>query len=168
MSLLESVSANGVEPQTQIFPASLKLSKEEADKLLANTKLPARRLEEFKAILSFLYDASADERINTDALVALTNLTSEEVTATLWQMEDLGLLVNDSKLTLYVRHGVVGPSTQRLQANLDLESALFDLLQEQAPEAQFASSAGNFWEGGYADRKERPRPLRMGHFLSKN
>ncbi|WP_425316070.1 RecQ family ATP-dependent DNA helicase [Stutzerimonas chloritidismutans] len=124
------------ENQTQIFPASLKLSKEEADKRLANAKLPARRLEEFKAILSFLYDASADERINTDALMALTSLTSEEVTATLRQMEDLGLLVNDSKLTLYVRHGVVGPSTQRLQATLELESALFDLLQEQAPEAE--------------------------------
>lgn len=124
------------ENQTQIFPASLKLPKEEADKRLATAKLPGRRLEEFKAILNYLYDASADERINTDALMALTSLTSEEVTATLRQMEDLGLLVNDSKLTLYVRHGVVFPSTQRLQATLELESALFDLLQELAPEAE--------------------------------
>ena len=124
------------ENQTQIFPASLKLSREEADKRLANAKLPARRLEEFKAILSYLYEASADQRINTDALMALTSLTSEEVTASLRQMEDLGLLVNDSKLTLYVRHGVVGPSTQRLQATLALEEALFDLLQESAPDAE--------------------------------
>jgi ATP-dependent DNA helicase RecQ len=124
------------ENQTQIFPASLKLTKEEADKRLITAKLPARRLEEFKAILSYLYEASADERINTDALMALTSLTSEEVTATMRQMEDLGLLVNDSKLTLYVRHGVVFPSTQRLQATLKLESALFDLLQELAPEAE--------------------------------
>ena len=63
------------ENQTQIFPASLKLPKEEADKRLATAKLPGRRLEEFKAILSYLYDASADERINTDALMALTSLT---------------------------------------------------------------------------------------------
>jgi len=124
------------ENQTQIFPASLKLTKEEADKRLANAKLPARRLEEFKAILSYLYEASADERVNTDFLMALTSLTSEEVTATLRQMEDLGLLVNDSKLTLYVRHGVVGPSAQRLQATLELEEALFDLLQELAPDAE--------------------------------
>ncbi|HDQ4105115.1 TPA: RecQ family ATP-dependent DNA helicase [Pseudomonas aeruginosa] len=124
------------ENQTQIFPASLKLTKEEAEKRLATAKLPSRRLEEFKAILHYLYAASADERINTDALMALTSLTSEEVTATLRQMEDLGLLVNDSKLTLYVRHGVVYPSTQRLQATLGLESALFDLLQELAPEAE--------------------------------
>lgn len=124
------------ENQTQIFPASLKLPKEEADKRLATAKLPARRLEEFNAILSFLYEASADERINTDALMALTSLTSEEVTATLRQMEDLGLLVNDSKLTLYVRHGIVFPATQRLQSTLELESALFDLLPELAPDAE--------------------------------
>lgn len=124
------------ENQTQIFPASLKLPKEEADKRLANAKLPARRLEEFKAILSYLYEANADERVNTDSLMALTSLTSEEVTATLRQMEDLGLLVNDSKLTLYIRHGVVGPSTQRLQVTLELEEALFDLLQELAPDAE--------------------------------
>ena len=124
------------ENQTQIFPASLKLTKEEADKRLVTAKLSARRLEEFRAILSYLYEANADERINTDALMALTSLTSEEVTATLRQMEDLGLLVNDSKLTLYIRHGVVFPSTQRLQATLQLESALFDLLQELAPEAE--------------------------------
>lgn len=124
------------ENQTQIFPASLKLTKEEADKRLITAKLPARRLEEFKAILSYLYEANADERVNTDALMTLTSLTSEEVTAILRQMEDLGLLVNDSKLTMYVRHGVVFPSTQRLQATLKLESALFDLLQELAPEAE--------------------------------
>jgi ATP-dependent DNA helicase RecQ len=124
------------ENQTQIFPASLKLTKEEANKRLTTAKLPARRLEEFIAILSYLYEASADERVNTDALMALTSLTSEEVTATLRQMEDLGLLVNDSKLTLYVRHGVVFPSTQRLQVTLRLESALFDLLQELAPDAE--------------------------------
>jgi ATP-dependent DNA helicase RecQ len=73
--------------------------------------------------------------------MALTSLTSEEVTATLRQMEDLGLLVNDSKLTLYVRHGVVGASTQRLQVTLELEAALFDLLQELAPEAE-----GGAWQ----------------------
>ena len=124
------------ENQTQIFPASLKLSKEDALQRLTGAKLPARRLEEFKAILNYLYEASADQRINTDALMTLTSLTSEEVTATLRQMEELGLLVNDSKLTLYVRHGVVFPSIQRLQVTLALESALFNLLQELAPDAE--------------------------------
>ncbi|PRA49481.1 helicase [Pseudomonas sp. MYb115] len=124
------------ENQTQIFPASLKLSKEDAVKRLSGAKLPARRLEEFKAILNYLYEASADQRINTDALMTLTSLTSEEVAATLRQMEELGLLVNDSKLTLYVRHGVVFPSIQRLQVTLTLETALFELLQELAPDAE--------------------------------
>jgi ATP-dependent DNA helicase RecQ len=123
------------ENHNQIFPASLKLTKEEADKRLTAAQLPARRLEEFKATLSYLYEANADERVNTDVLMALTSLTSEEVIATLRQMEDLGILVNDAKLTLYVRHGVVFPSTQRLQMTLRLESALFDLLPELAPDA---------------------------------
>ena len=47
------------ENQTQIFPASLKLTKEEADKRLVTAKLSARRLEEFRAILSYLYEANA-------------------------------------------------------------------------------------------------------------
>ncbi|WP_121419064.1 RecQ family ATP-dependent DNA helicase [Pseudomonas aeruginosa] len=130
------------ENQTQIFPASLKLKKEDADKRLATAQLPPRRLEEFKAILDYLYGASADQRIDTDALMALTSSTSEEVTATLRQMEDLGLLINDSKLTLYVRHGVVGASNQRLVATLELEAALIDQLQEVAPDAE---------QGGWQD-----------------
>lgn len=124
------------ENQTQIFPATLRLPQAEAEQRLAHAELPARRLEEFRAILRFLYDAGADERINTDALMALTSLTSEEVTATLKQMEDMGLLENDSKLTLYLRHGVAGGATQRLKHTLELEAGLFDTLSEQAPDAE--------------------------------
>lgn len=124
------------ENQTQIFPATLRLPQAEAEQRLNNADLPARRLEEFRAILRFLYDAGADERINTDALMALTSLTSEEVTATLKQMEDMGLLENDSKLTLYLRHGVSGAATQRLKHTLELEAGLFDTLREQAPDAE--------------------------------
>ena len=123
------------ENQTHIFPATLSLSREEAEKRLATAHLSKRRLEEFLAILRYLYGADADERINTDALMMLTSLTSEEVTATLKQLEDMGVLENDSTLTVYVRHGVVGASTQRLENTLQLEQRLLDLLCEQAPDA---------------------------------
>lgn len=129
------------ENQTQVFPATLRLPQAEAEQRLANADLSARRLEEFGAILRYLYDAGADERINTDALMALTSLTSEEVTATLKQMEDMGLLENDSKLTLYLRHGVSGAAHQRLKHSLQLEQALFDTLREQAPDAE-----GGAWQ----------------------
>ncbi|NLC37581.1 MAG: RecQ family ATP-dependent DNA helicase [Alcaligenaceae bacterium] len=123
------------ENHTQIFPARLAASREEAEQLLKNANLPARRLEEYSAILRFLYGANTDERINTDHLMALTSLTSEEVVSVLRQMEDMGLLINDSQITLYLRHGVVGASKQRLERALTLESALFEALREHAPDA---------------------------------
>lgn len=124
------------ENQTQIFPATLCLSRQDAEQRLARANLSERRLEEFLAILRYLYEADADERVNTDALMVLTSLTSEEVTATLKQLEDMGLLENDSRLTLYLRYGVVGASSQRLENTLKLEQGLLDILCEQAPEAE--------------------------------
>lgn len=130
------------ENHTQIFPARLDVSEEEAEKRLLKAKLPQRRLEEFRAILRFLYSADADERVNTDQLMQLTSLESEEVASALKQLEEMGLLVNDSQITLYVRHGVTGASNQRLQNSLALERALLKCLPEQAPDAE---------QGGWQD-----------------
>lgn len=124
------------ENHTQIFPARLDVSEEEAEKRLLKAKLPQRRLEEFRAILRFLYGADADERVNTDQLMQLTSLESEEVASALKQLEEMGLLVNDSQITLYVRHGVTGASSQRLSSSLELERALLQYLPEQAPDAE--------------------------------
>lgn len=120
---------------TRIFPARLGLSTQEAEQRLVRAQLPQRRLAEFRAILSFLYAAGTDERINTDQLMALTSQSHEEVAGILKQMEELGLLINDSQLTLYVRHGIAGSSMQRLEQTLRLEKALLELLPELAPDA---------------------------------
>jgi ATP-dependent DNA helicase RecQ len=130
------------ENHTQIFPARLDVSEEEAEKRLLRAELPQRRLAEFRAILRFLYSADADERVNTDQLMQLTSLESEEVASALKQLEEMGLLVNDSQITLYVRHGVTGASSQRLQNSLALERALLKCLPEQAPDAE---------QGGWQD-----------------
>ncbi|MBD1301078.1 hypothetical protein, partial [Pseudomonas aeruginosa] len=87
----------------------------------------------------YLYQADADERVNTDNLMSLTSLTSEEVVSALKQMEELGLLVNDTQLTVLLRHGVVGASIQRLEQTLALEAALFEVLSELAPDAEDGS-----------------------------
>ncbi|WP_241357162.1 hypothetical protein, partial [Escherichia coli] len=63
-------------------------------------------------------------------------LESEEVASALKQLEEMGLLVNDSQITLYVRHGVTGASSQRLSSSLELERALLQCLPEQAPDAE--------------------------------
>jgi ATP-dependent DNA helicase RecQ len=130
------------ENQTKVFPARLCLSEEEADARLLKSKLPERRLEEFRAVLRFLYAADADERVNTDQLMALTEQNQEEISSTLKQLENLGLLENDSQLTIYLRHGVVGSSNERLSQSLQLENALFSELREQAPDAD---------QGGWQD-----------------
>ena len=121
--------------KTQIFPARPGLSKEECDKRLKQANLSQRRRQEFEAILRFLYSAGPDQRINTDQLMALTGQTQEEVAGALKQLEELGLLVNDAQLTLYLRHGTSDSATQLLEQSLQLEKALFDVLREQAPDA---------------------------------
>ncbi len=145
------------ENHTQIFPARLDLSEEEAEKRLLKAQLPARRLEEFRAILRFLYNAEADEQVSTDQLMTLTGLEPEEVASILRQLEEMGLLVNDSQITLYVRHGVTGASLQRLQNSLQLEEALFHCLREQAPDAE---------QGGWHDLgQENLLPLQVLRLL---
>ncbi|WP_443696241.1 RecQ family ATP-dependent DNA helicase [Pseudomonas sp.] len=135
------------ENQTRIFPARPGLTAQEAEQRLVKANLPDRRLAEFKAILTFIYEAGADERINTDQLIALTAQSHEEVAGILKQMEQMGLLINDSQLTLYVRHGIAGSSMQRLGQTLSLEKALFELLPELAPDAE---------QGGWQDLNLTP------------
>ena len=124
------------ENHTRVFPARPALSLEDATKRLQTAGLSVRRHEEFKAVLGFIYNADADQRISTDELLALTSQSQEELAGALKQMEDMGILINDSQLTLYIRYGVVGASNQRLTETLALESALFDLLPELAAEAE--------------------------------
>ena len=123
------------ENHTKVFPARLCLKEDDADTRLQHAGLSARRLEEYRAILRFLYGAQADQRIDTDQLMQLTGQTSEEVSSALRQLEALGLLENDAQLTLYLRHGTAGASSERLKQCLALEEALFAELREQAPDA---------------------------------
>lgn len=127
------------ENSRQIFPARLSLSESDAEQRLLKANLSERRREKFGAILKYLYYADVDERVNTDNLMSLTSLASEEVVSTLKQMEELGLLVNDTQLTVLLRHGVVGASIQRLEQTLALDGALFEVLNELAPDPEDGS-----------------------------
>lgn len=130
------------ENHTQIFPAHLDRKLEEALEVLEHAGLPQRREQEFRAILRFLYSTDVDKSVNTDQLMALTGLTSDEVSYILRQMEEMGLLVNDSKVTVYLRRGIPGHSQRRLENSLRLEEAVFQLLPELAPDAE---------QGGWQD-----------------
>lgn len=130
------------ENHTKVFPARLCLKQEDADAKLRKANLPERRLEEFRAILHFLYSADADERINTDELMRLTGQNQEEISSTLKQLEQLGLLENDSQLTIYLRHAISGSTTDRLARSLQLEDELFSELRLRSPDAD---------QGGWQD-----------------
>ncbi|WP_028453000.1 RecQ family ATP-dependent DNA helicase [Chitinilyticum aquatile] len=124
------------ENHTQVFPAKLRFtSMEEAQARLAKADLSDRRRQEYSSVLSILYAAEADERVTTDQLMQHTGLTQDEVTATLRQLEELELLVNDTQITLYVHAGIANGSLQRLERSIKLEKALFSLLREYAADA---------------------------------
>lgn len=123
------------ENHTHIFPSRPTLNEEEVEARLKKAGLPARRKEAYRAIMRFLYEARADERISTDELMMLTGQTHEEVIGALRQLEALGLVSNDAQLTVYLRHGVAGASIERLGQSRRLETALFETLREQAPDA---------------------------------
>ncbi|MDR1063959.1 MAG: RecQ family ATP-dependent DNA helicase [Azoarcus sp.] len=136
------------ENRTQVFPARLDISEAETGKRLAAADLPASRREEYRAILACLREAKSDERISTDQLMLLTRQSADEIVNALRQMESMGLLVNDQKLTIYLRHGVVDTSKARLERSLRLEKALLDLLPEEAPDAGHDGS----WQGLHPSR----------------
>ena len=123
------------ENHTRIFPARLRVKREEAEARLRDANLSSRKTEEYRAILNFLARAPADQSIDTDQLMQLTGQSSEEISASLRQLENLDILDNDSQITLYARVGVVSPSRERLRHCLQLEAALLRILREQAPDA---------------------------------
>ncbi|QLG89971.1 RecQ family ATP-dependent DNA helicase [Chitinibacter bivalviorum] len=124
------------ENNTQVFPAKLKhQTVEEAIATLKSAELPERRKQEYTSILSILYDAKADDRVSTDQLMLHTGLTQDEVTAILRQLENMGLLINDTQITLYLRVGIAGASDSRLKNSISLEVALFAELREWATDA---------------------------------
>ncbi len=123
------------ENRTTIYPARLTLDLPTALSRLDKAKLPAHRQQSYRSILRFLYEADSDQLVNTDTLMRITGMSSDVVSSALRQMEQLGVLRNDTRITLYLRHGVKSTSSERLRQTLDLEKALFDNLPEMAPEA---------------------------------
>ncbi|MCF1183586.1 RecQ family ATP-dependent DNA helicase [Marichromatium gracile] len=122
--------------ETRIFPARLhEPDRARAAARLDRAGLPRRQRAIFDTVLDCLYAAAADARIDTDTLARATGTSGEEVTGVLRQLEQLGLVDNDTQLTLYLRHGVSGAAKGRLERCLALEQALFALLPELAPDA---------------------------------
>ena len=122
--------------RTTVFPARLSLDETLALERLAAAELSEARREHYATILHHLCSADADEFIDTDRLMSLTGESNEVVVGALRQLEVLGILENDARLTLYVRHGVVGASLDRLRVSLTLETELLAGMPSFAPDAE--------------------------------
>lgn len=124
------------ENRSQVFPASLRFRElAEARRRLADSGLSAERQRQLAALLQTIVQAEADRGLSTDELSLATGLDSRGVRKALDDLEQLGLLENDSRITAYVRVGVPGASETTLAAASRLEGALLDVLREAAPDA---------------------------------
>ena len=123
------------ENQAEVFPSSLLVSnrKEAATRL---KKLDPGYQKQLLDIIDKLINADPDEGISTDELMSVSGLSRDGVRHALYDFEQLGIATNDTTLTAYVHAGVKGESKRRLQWARELEIALIERLQEEAPDLQ--------------------------------
>ena len=123
------------ENQAEVFPSSLLVSnREEANARLK--KLAPGYRKKLLDIIDTLINANPDEGISTDELMSVSGLSRDAVRNALYDFEHLGIATNDTRLTAYVHAGVRGESRQRLDWARELEVALIERLQEEAPDVQ--------------------------------
>ncbi len=126
-----------VQNKVQVFPSSLRAETlQEVHQRLDRYRLPPDRKRRILTICRRLMEADPDEGIFTDELMAASDLTSEDVTDTLEQLVQLGIVSNDTRLTAFVHRGVENDSRQRLGQAVELEEALVALMSVKAPDMQ--------------------------------
>jgi len=123
------------ENRVKIFPSSLRVaSVQEAKNRLAGHKLEARYRDALVAVVETLINADPDEGISTDALMEVSGLPPDRITAALNSLEKLGLASNDTVITAFVHVGVRRPSRKRLREAADMERELIKMMRERAPD----------------------------------
>lgn len=124
------------ENRSQVFPASLRFRElAEAKRRLASADYSQERQRQLLALLQAIVQAEPDQGLSTDELSLATGLDSREVRKAFDDLEQLGLLANDSRITAYLRVGVAGASVATLVEADRRETALLALLREAAPDA---------------------------------
>ena len=130
------------ENRVKIFPSSLRVaSVQDARSRLAGHKLEARYRDALVAIVETLINADPDEGISTDALMEVSGLPPDRITAALNDLEKLGLASNDTVMTAFVHFGVRRPSSSRLAEAADMEKRLIEMMRELAPDMDESEQA---------------------------
>ncbi len=136
------------ENKTQVFQGRplVKNMDEAKEKIDGLANLSARQKKRWLVILDALFNAESDEGFSADELALASefsaendkeqNITaSQRVIRTLQDMSQEGLIQKNLLLTAFVRYKVKNTSTSLLKQICDLEKALVEVLQEQAPDA---------------------------------
>lgn len=124
------------ENQTRVFPArSSRLNLEQAVEKIKKADLPQRKRELYQTITEIVFNAPDDEPLSTDVLAAATACSFTELRGHLKALEELGILTNDTKMTVNLRTDNVRPSEKRLAEVIAQEEKLWQILHDEIPEA---------------------------------
>ena len=125
----------------KVFPSSLRVnSTNDARNRLETARIRDDYRRHLLIIVEKLIDADPDEGISTDELMAASGLTPNGVLSALYDLEQLGIASNDTVLTAFVHKGVENSSRKRFTEAAALETALIDLLREEAPNMNVGES----------------------------
>ena len=121
------------------FPArSGSLNLEQALAKIEKADLPQRKRELYRTIAEIVFDASDDEPLSTDELGKATACSFTELRGHLKALEELGVLTNDTKMTVNLRTDAARSSLKRLQEVIAQEEKLWQILKNEIPAADAA------------------------------
>ena len=100
----------------RVFPSSLRVSSmEQAESRLKKFTIPKYRRKELLAICGALFAADPDEGVSTDELMGESGLSPEGVRKAFHDLDQRGIVSNDTALTAFVHAGVQRSSRRRFE-----------------------------------------------------
>ena len=123
------------ENQTRIFPArSGRLNLDEALAIIEKNKFSKRISEIYQTIAEIVFKAPEDAPLSTDDLVQATACSFTELRGHLKKLEELGILTNDTHMTIILRTDNIKPADKHLAQVIAREEKLWQILKNEIPE----------------------------------
>ena len=127
--------------ETRVFPSSLRVAtKYQAWQILKNREIPFETRESLLKIVELLLNSNNDDGISTDELMDATGLKPEATRQAMYELDNLGIVSNDTTLTAFVHRGVQNSSNVRFENAVEIEMAVIECLQESAPDMDVGDS----------------------------
>lgn len=124
------------ENRTRIFPSrSGKLTLEQASELIQKGRFARRLKEIYLTIAEIVFNAPDDKPLSTDDLIQATACSLEELRGHLHSLEEMGILTNDTRMTVILRTDNVKPSSGLLEKITRWEEKLWQILKTEIPDA---------------------------------